>query len=201
MISLRRIIAFFTVMFVLSSMQFSAYATADGSILISLRDEGVPISGAEIKLYPVGTPTQTGYRLTETFGGGMITQMDVYSPELAAWLAQGASGGAQQTTDEEGRAGFSQLEEGLYLVTQESAGNGCGLFAPFLVVIPWDGDQWDITLEPKMDREITISPETADPGTVDWAFWGMVTSGIGLISMAAAKKGWRSRIVSKGSVM
>lgn len=188
MISLRRIIAFLAVIFALSSMQLSVYACADGSIQVSLRDEGIPISGAEIKLYHAGIPTQTGYRLTEAFGGGMITQLDVYSPELAAWLSQGASGGAQQTTDEEGQAAFRQLEEGLYLVTQESAGNGCGLFAPFLVVIPWDGDQWDITLEPKMDREIIISPETGDPGTVDHGILFMVLSGLGIMALVFGKK-------------
>ena len=162
----------------------------EGSILVDLKGGGKPISGAEIRIYLAGKPVENGYRLTETFGGGMITQLDVFSPELALWLSQRASGGWKDTTNAQGCVSFQGLEEGLYLVTQPFSKSGYRAFEPFLITIPWDGVQWEITATPKTEREITVVPDTSDPGIVDYGLLGMLLSGMGLLTVLLSRKKW-----------
>ena len=129
-------------------------AAGEGSVRIDLQSSGEPIPGAEVRICLAGTPIENGYRLTDAFGGGMITQLDVFSPELAVWLSQRATGGRVDVTDELGSVTFWDLDEGLYLVTQPEACGGYSPFEPFLITIPWDGYEWAVTAVPKTERQI-----------------------------------------------
>ena len=172
----------------LTLLPIPAHAAGEGSVRIDLLGEGVPISGAEIRIYPVGMPTENGYRLTEAFGGGMITQADVFVPELAVWLSLRAGGGLSERTDSSGTAVFWDLDEGLYLVTQPEACGGYIAFDPFLVTIPWDGFEWSITAAPKTERQIEVIPDTSDPGVLDRSLRWLLISGTGLCVLLLPRK-------------
>ena len=185
---LKRLAVLFSALLFLVLIPVAVYASGEGTIQIDLKGGDKPIQGAQVRLYFAGTPIEGGYRLTESFGGGVITQLDVFSPELADWLVKRASGGWRGTTDKEGTLRFQGLDEGLYLVTQPKGKGGYQPFAPFLIMSPWDGDQWNITATPKTEKEITVVPDTSDPGTVDKGLLGMALSGTGLIILLLGKR-------------
>lgn len=185
---IRRIGKLLLAVLLICLLQAGTSAAALGSIQISLKGGSRPINGAQIRVYLAGKPVTGGYRLTKTFGGGLITEADVFSPELAVWLSQRASGGWKGTTDQEGTVKFQGLEEGLYLVTQSGSKGGYRPFEAFLVTIPWDGTQWEITAAPKTERDDPSTPDTSDPGTVDRGLLGMTLSGTGLIVLLLGKK-------------
>lgn len=184
----KRIAAVLTALLLFSALTVNALAEGEGSLRIDLRGSGSPISGAQIRVYLVGTPVKGGYRLTETFGGGLIAEADVFSPELAVWLSRLASGGWQGATNREGTVKFQGLEEGLYLVTQDGSAGGYRPFESFLITIPWDGVQWEIAATPKTERDDPFTPETSDPGIADKGLLGIALSGTGLILLILGKK-------------
>ena len=177
--------------FLLVLVPMEAHALGEGSIRIDLLDGGEPIAGAEIRVYLAGTTVENGYRLTDAFGGGMITQMDVFSPELAVWLSQRATGGWVDMTDPFGSVTFWDLDEGLYLVTQPYAHEGYAPFEPFLVMIPWDGYEWSLTAVPKLERQIDIVPDTSDPGVLHRSSLGVLIPSMGLMVLFLTRKRWR----------
>ena len=185
---LKRLTVLFSALLFFICIPVAVFASGEGTIQIDLKGAGKPIQGAPIRVYFAGTPIEGGYRLTETFGGGMITQLDVFSPELADWLSERASGGWRGTTNRDGTVSFQGLNEGLYLVVQPKGKGGYQPFTPFLITIPWDGDQWIITATPKTEQEITVVPDTSDPGTVDKGLLGMAISGTGLVVLLLGKR-------------
>lgn len=152
----------------------AAAAEETGSIQITLKTgEG------EVALYYAGTPSPGGYSLTSDFGGGFIKAEDAHSPYLAKWLAETADGGTHRLLDADGRAEFSRLEEGLYLVMQTETAAGETPITPFLVALPYN-DQWNIEANPKTETsgEAPRTGQTAEPflGAA-----GMLFSCIGLV--------------------
>jgi len=174
--------------FLLAFVPVTVRAAGEGSVHIELLGGGEPIPGAEIRVFLAGTPIENGYRLTDAFGGGMITQLDVFSPELAVWLSQRATGGWKDTTDDFGTVTFWDLDEGLYLVTQPKACGGYSPFEPFLVMLPWDGYEWSVTAVPKTERKIDVIPDTSDPDTLVWSMAGILMSGAGLCILNLPRK-------------
>lgn len=187
---LKRLTVLFSALFLFFAIPAVVQAAGEGTIQIDLKGGGKPIQGAPIRVFLAGTPIEGGYRLTDTFGGGVITQLDVFSPEVADWLSKRASGGWRGVTDKDGSISFQGLNEGLYLVVQSKGKGGYQPFTPFLITIPWDGDQWNITATPKTEKEITVVPDTSDPGTVDKGLIGMLLSGTGLLAMLVTRKRW-----------
>lgn len=145
-------------------------------------------SSGSAALYKVGVPISGGYMLKQEFGGGIITRKDVSSEALAQWLSEHAQyQGWTLPADERGRAEFSRLEQGLYLIVQDKAAAGYYSFVPFLVELPYEG-QWHLLANPKMEPYPEEQPKTGQgleplPGIV-----GMVLSGIGLIACILSKK-------------
>lgn len=71
--------------------------------------------------------------------------------------------GVTQTIGADGMAGFSGLEEGIYLVVQTKAANGYEMFSPFLVSLPMrENGQWKYQVEamPKIEVSVSGKPET-----------------------------------------
>lgn len=145
-----------------------------GSIRITM-----DMKNGEVTLYHAGTPTEGGYRLAESFGGGYIKEEDAHSPHLAQWLAESAEEGRTLLLDADGSADFSHLEEGLYLIKQSQAADANSIMMPFLVSLPYYG-QWNIEANPKTG----ISAESPRTGQTPEPFigvTGMVISGTALL--------------------
>ncbi len=159
-----------------------------GSIQVTVRSGGTPLSGSMVTLFHVGTPMEDGYRITDAFGGGMVQQEDALSPQLAQWLAQQeGEPGMTRILDADGVASFSRLEEGLYLLIQNQTPEGVFPIMPFLMVVPYEG-QWDLEAHPYTQQVFTDLPRTGQhPGPFIGAA-GMVASGIGLALCAGRRR-------------
>ncbi len=163
---MRRIFCIMMVVYLLTIC--AAPAAATGSIHLKTQEK--------VALYFVGTPEGSGYRLTDSCGGGYLTFDDTLSADLAAWLS------ARLINTDPYRIGssFNILEEGLYLVcSRDDEG-----FAPFFVTIPWDGYHWNLEMDPSGEA----IPQTGD--TVCGAFLAMAASCAGLMVLTRGRKNY-----------
>ena len=152
----------------------------EGTIRVSLDAGELPVINGSVTLYQVGVPVDGGYRITECFGGGLIKQEDVFSENLAQWLAESAeANGKTLYLDVEGDATFTNLQDGLYLVVQTEAMEGFHLIDPFLTVV---GGEFGtrIHVQPKTEPIIWENPQTGQPIMPLLGAMGMVGSGIAL---------------------
>ena len=175
----RRMVGVMIFLILAGSVGLPAEATETGRIRIQL-EYGVPVDRGEVMLLCVAEPLESGYRLKETYGGGIIRQEEATSPELAQWLVRRIdSTGVGKTLDDQGAAEFSGLERGLYMVVQTQAPKGWSCVAPFLVPIPLDGE-WEVLACPKQAALLTKSPQTGQHPAPIFAAMGLVLSGTGL---------------------
>lgn len=177
----KRISVLFLVLLLLPGLCLGVKASGRlGSIQVTVRSGGKPVSGSTVTLFRVGAPMEGGYRIVDAFGGGMVHQEDALSPQLAQWLAQQeGEPGMVRILDADGAAVFSRLEEGLYLLIQNHTPEDVFPIIPFLMVLPYEG-QWDVEAHPYTQQVFTDLPRTGQhPGPFIGAA-GMVASGIGL---------------------
>ncbi|MBQ8834008.1 MAG: hypothetical protein IJ001_03690 [Oscillospiraceae bacterium] len=175
----------FAVLFCLGVLlgSVSAMAAAEtGTIGIMLDREG------EVTLYRVGDMTAEGCRLLERYGGLELSFDDILSPDMASWLAQEAEGGTTRESVD-CLVTFDGLEQGLYLLVQTTTEVGHYPFSPFLVTIPWDGDQWSIRTRPRTEEGTEESPKTGQGMGLPLAVGLMLVSGMGLMGCAAVERG------------
>ena len=153
-------------------------AAQRGTLRVTL-DYGETGARAAVALQFVAEEAQGDYRLTEDFGGGILRGEDVHSPELARWLAGMAPEGTRQILDADGSAEFTDLGEGLYLLTQTEAPEGWLPADPVLIPMPLAG-QWEIQAYPKTAELFTPSPQTGQQAWPMLGAMGLVLSGTGL---------------------
>lgn len=187
---MKKIILLCLVCLLFMGMIPEAIAEGPGSLRIELDAGGKKIEGTEVRLYKAGVPIQGGYLLEKEFGGGYVTDMDVMLPALAQWLAEKEGKYCSQKTDGKGIAAFYGLEEGLYLVKQEDSPENGMVFSPFLITLPWDGNVWEISASPKLERPSAPMPDTSDPGTLDRGIRGMALAALGLYGLVINRKKW-----------
>ena len=185
----RRILAVFAAAGLVLALRTGVSAVGMGSLTLQLAKDGTPVPDAAVAVYRVGTAAVGGYRLTEDFGGGFISEADVLYPQLIEWLAAETGGQAlRRNTDSQGQVYFGSLEEGLYLVVQEGRAGETWAFEPFILILPWDGTVWDITAAPKMEYREEFTPQTSDPGSLERGLWGMLLSGLALAALGIRRK-------------
>ena len=157
----------------------AAASEVRGSVEVKLDAGELPVTNGAVTLYLVGVPTEDGYRLLDRYGGGVIRREDIGSGHLSGWLTELADGGRTLLLDVDGRAVFSNVEEGLYLLAQTEQMDGFYPFQAFLVQMP-GGGQWHL-LEAPVTLPIMEAPyKTGDIQT--WlAAMGMVLSTAGLL--------------------
>ena len=153
-------------------------AAQKGTIRVTM-DYGFTGPQAAVELQCVGEPAQGDYRLGEAFGGGIVRREDVHGPELAQWLAQRSGEGERLLLDADGNADFTDLDQGLYLLTQVEAPEGWSCADPVLVPMPLDG-QWQVQARPKTAELLTESPRTGQHPAPLLGAMGLVLSGTGL---------------------
>ena len=164
-------------------------AQGDGKIHVSLDAGELAVTNGAMTLYTVGLPAEEGYRITETFGGGIVKAEDASSPHLAMWLADAAGDtGKTINLDVDGNVTFSNLEEGLYLLVQTQQMDGFHPVKPFLVIMPAEGQQ-EIWACPKTDPIIVQdNPQTGEPIAPLLGAMGMVASGVGIYLCIDSRK-------------
>lgn len=176
---LRKILCTVFGLLVLMSSICALAAPQSGTIGVMLDREGA------VTLHRVGDAGENSYRLLDCYGGMELSFDEILSPDLAAWLAQEVSGGtAQEAVD--GLVTFYGLEQGLYLLVQTSA-PGYYPFSPFLVSIPWDGNQWSVEANPKIAELLEELPQTGENSRLFAAMALMLVSGLTLMTLAALR--------------
>ncbi len=142
--------------------------TKKGSIKITLTEEqdDEAISGAEITIYKVASAGEENHNLkftyTEEFSTCEASLDNLEDTELTKQISKCAkevSSDLVLTTNNEGIVKFTDLDLGLYLVTQSNHVEGYSNIDSFLVMIPKvEDNKWiyNIKSEPKTDIYRTI---------------------------------------------
>lgn len=181
----RQLLVFAAAAVVLVGLVIPAKAVqGNGTISVTLDYEDGRIHDGELTLHLVGVPGEGGFRLHQSYGGGMIRDEDLQSPELAQWLAESVHGiQIPRILDADGNVSYTGLGEGLYLLIQSETAAGDAPIDPFLIPIPCYG-QWNVMAYPKVRQLLTESPKTGQHPAPIIGAMGMVLSGLGLILCA-----------------
>lgn len=147
--------------------------TRRGSITFTVDHEGTLLNGGYLSIVRVGEIVPENgeyrYRLLPALTPGPALE-DLESPSLAEELAQLAREKAlpvQRAPIRSGEAKFTDLELGLYLVTQPEADATPDFYpiAPFLMSVPQlvDGYVYDVVAAPKMEPGSIPTQPTTEP--------------------------------------
>lgn len=171
----KKLAALLLVSVLLCSMSIVAYAheapdiSKKGTISITMRYNKNPVAGGSLTLYRVGDIKEDdgnySFTLTEDFTASQADLTDITSANLAKQFAQYAkdqkiSGEAVKINDN-GEVSFSDLDLGLYLLTQNEAASGYAAADPFLVTVPMNENGtyiYAVDASPKV--ELSKAPET-----------------------------------------
>ena len=146
------------------------------SITVSMTYKEKAVCGGKLALYKVGDVAENdgnySFVPVEAIRGDIPKFGDIESPELAGKLAKLEKKLTPVTADpvtvgKDGKATFSNLTFGLYLVVQKTAASGYRKIAPFLVSVPYlyrDEYQYEVTSQPKTDLEQEVKP-TSPPSS------------------------------------
>jgi hypothetical protein len=148
--------------------------TQKGSLTFRMDVDGVPLDGGKLNLYYVATVELVSekvydFRLLDALvrGGGTLDTQALYDGVQAQRLlgcAQEVLEGYLSAPIAAGRAQFSDLEAGLYLIWQrpEDATAGYAAIAPFLISVPkWQDGQY--TLQVVADPKVPFETEPTEP--------------------------------------
>lgn len=191
-----------------------------GSVTVTMHQGDSAVPGGTLTAYRVGEVRAEdgnyGFALTEAFADSGEALENVESAELAANLAQYAEdngiAGDKQEIGGDGKASFTDLEPGLYLLVQQEAADGYEKAKPFLASVPMLEDGvyvYDVDASPKVAElvegaapvEPPVEPVTPEPpagptlpqtGQLNWPI--PVLTALGLALFVA---GWALRFGKK----
>ena len=134
-----------------------------GSITVTLKP------GHSLSLYRVGELRERDsgsyWGLTPEFAGSRLSLESLEGEKLPQSLLRWAElkdlESRTVTADSAGKLVFSDLQPGLYLLYQETAGAGYYPVKPFLVSLPQKGEVYEVNAQPKTQ----LVPKPAGPGT------------------------------------
>ena len=181
------------------------------SITVSMTYKEKAVRGGKLALYKVGDVAENdgnySFVPVKEIQGDIPKFGDIQSPELAGKLAKLEKKLTPVTADpvtvgKDGKATFSDLTFGLYLVVQKTAASGYRKIAPFLVSVPYlyrDEYQYEVTSQPKTDLEQEVKP-TSPPssgggggklpqtGQLWWPVPVLVCAGLGCIAVGLLRR-------------
>ena len=181
------------------------------SITVSMTYKGKAVRGGKLALYKVGDVAENdgnySFVPVEAIRGDIPEFGDIESPDLARKLAKQEKKLTPVTANpvtvgKDGKATFSDLTFGLYLVVQKTAASGYRKIAPFLVSVPYlyrDEYQYEVTSQPKTDLEQEVKP-TAPPssgggggklpqtGQLWWPVPALACAGLGCIAVGLFRR-------------
>lgn len=144
-----------------------------GSLTITMDYDGQPLNSGKLNVYWVGSIVKVeentyDFRLFEGLERDRLSQEEIYDPLVASQLLTLAKQTNLKTYTApitEGKAVFTDLNTGLYLVWQDDADKSDGLSAiqPFLISVPrWYIDHYamDVESDPKVPIEKPSEPTT-----------------------------------------
>ena len=146
-------------------------ATRKGSITVTLKDGNTAISGGTLTLYKVGNVTEDdgnySFEIMEEYKASGVTFESLGTEQavhdLAEYAKKYATSKKTEKVDGNGKAIFSDLEIGLYLIAQDEPAEGYLAVNPFLVTVPMvEGESYiyDVDASPKV-----LPPEKAPETT------------------------------------
>lgn len=176
-----------------------------GSITLTLQYDGKALSGGSFALYRVGTVTEQDGSYSFTTAGTSFSSFSGSLDKLDAALAQKLKDYADSqklqpvasARNSGGKAVFSMVTPGLYLVVQTQRCTGYELLSPFLVSVPMNEDghyRYDIDASGKFkptpksdtpDKPNTPGSNLPQTGQLNWPV--PVLAGAGLVLFAL---GW-----------
>ncbi|MCB6993326.1 hypothetical protein LI177_07525 [bacterium 210820-DFI.6.37] len=149
-----------------------------GSITVTVRDteSQSKVSGGALRLYKVASVKlddgNYSFTYTKAFSSCPFSLEKLSSQELAQELADYAADKKAAVKAEKkvsaGTVRFSDLELGLYLVTQDSPAEGYSRLAPFLVTVPLkegSGLIYDVDASPKAGTVTKAQESGTSPGS------------------------------------
>ena len=164
---------------VLSCLPVTALAHAvpeegkKGSITVTMLSGEKAVPGGELTLYRVGkvqeddgnfrfVPTETYAGKVENFGDlNNAEQSEKVAKSLAEYVQEKKLTGVKKTIGTDGKAKFSDLEQGLYLLVQTKAASGYSVVKPFLVSVPYlKNGKYVYDVDANSKTELKKTPET-----------------------------------------
>lgn len=141
-----------------------------GSVTVKMTYKNKAVSGGTLTLYRVGAVAEEdgnySFALTGDFTGSRADLTDLSSADTAESLAKYADNkklsGTSKKIGSNGKASFSGLNPGLYLLVQTKAASGYRKADPFLVSVPMmeEGTYlYDVDASPKVELEKENSPK------------------------------------------
>ena len=175
--------------------------TQNGTITLTVAFDEKPLNGGELELHLVGNIKEDdgnySFVLAADFGGKTMTEADLNDPALAIDLAMDITDTPAATAKiEEGKAVFTDVKPGLYLVCQKTATPGYAAMNPFLLSMPnfVDGKYVaDVTAEPKVGLEtvppsVVTTPSLPQTGQLNWPIPVLAVLGFALVVVGIVLK-------------
>ncbi len=132
-----------------------------GSVSVSFQDKGTAVSGGELCLYPIAYAFDEDgdfvYEYTNGLENCEIELGNLEDSSLASRLETALPDDAKKTAltvGSNGKAVFTDLTPGLYLLKQTKAAEGYEMISSFLISVPEkEGESWiyDLDASPKME--------------------------------------------------
>lgn len=155
----RRIFSLLTVLFAVLSLTFSVSAESLGSITVTVRYKSKPVKDGKLTAVLVGYADQTNQYSTVFTQDPIdnITSRTTVS-KLSNFYTKNKNKHdffTKTVAIKEGTATFSNLDPGLYLISQKTASTGYYPLNSFLVSIPyWDGTQYQYDVDATVKTEL-----------------------------------------------
>ncbi len=188
------------------------------SLTLTMQWEGEKLSGGSLTICRVGQAVFADGAWTflpipelEESGVSLDHLNDTQLPNQLRQLAQEKQIPAHSSPIQDGKAVFPDLTAGLYLVTQEDAGEGFSPISPFLISLPrWENEAYvyDLVAQPKVAPEPLPTepsqpteptepteppgPELPQTGMLNWPVPVMAAAGLTLFAL-----GWYLRYGKK----